>query len=70
MLLFYSPFHRFVHKVLVAIHETGLVDAVELVPTFPFRNVEGVWVEDAAYVGPQHIDTGPMHERTYEYGGL
>ena len=45
MLLFYSPFHRFVHKVLVAIHETGLVDAVELVPTFPFRNVEGVWVE-------------------------
>ncbi|MBT5047593.1 MAG: glutathione S-transferase, partial [Rhodospirillaceae bacterium] len=45
MLLFYSPFHRFVHKVLVAIHETGLGDDVELVPTFPFRNADGEWVE-------------------------
>ena len=45
ILLFYSPFHRFVHKALVAIHEAGLVDAVELVPSFPFRNVNGEWVE-------------------------
>ncbi len=45
MILFYSPFHSFVHKVLVTIHETGLDGDVELVPTFPFSNTEGEWVE-------------------------
>lgn len=44
MKLFYSPFHDFVHKVLVVIHEAGLQDRVELVPTFPFRNLDGEWV--------------------------
>jgi hypothetical protein len=42
---FYSPLHRFVHNVLVAIRETGLEDDVELVPIFPFRNVCGDWIE-------------------------
>lgn len=41
MKLFYSPFHDFVHKVLVVMHEAGLADRVELVPSFPFRNPEG-----------------------------
>ncbi len=45
MKLFYSPFHDFVHKVLVVVHEAGLQDRVELVPTFPFRNLDGEWVE-------------------------
>ena len=41
MKLFYSPFHGFVHKSLVVIHESGLGDRVEYVPTFPFRNTAG-----------------------------
>ncbi len=41
MKLFYSPFHSFVHKSLVALHEAGLWDAVEFVPTYPFRNRSG-----------------------------
>ena len=44
MKLFYSPFHDLVHKVLVVIHEAGLGDDVELVPTFPFRNLDREWV--------------------------
>lgn len=39
--LFYSPFHGFVHKTLVAAHECGLWDEVARVPTFPFRNLAG-----------------------------
>ena len=38
MRLFYSPFHSFIHKSLVVIHEAGLTDQVIYVPTFPFRN--------------------------------
>ena len=45
MKLFYSPFHNFVHKVLVVIHEADLQDQVELIPTFPFRNLDREWVE-------------------------
>ncbi len=55
MLLFYSPFHRFVHKVLVSVHETGLSEDVELVPTFPFRHMNGDWVEgqyDISHINP------------------
>ena len=33
--LFYSPFHTFIHKVLVTIHEAGLWDEVTFVPTYP-----------------------------------
>lgn len=44
MKLFYSPFHDFVHKVLVVIHEADLQDDVELIPTFPFRNLASEWV--------------------------
>lgn len=43
--LFYSPFHTFVHKVLVTAHECGLWDDITFVPTFPFRNNDG---EDVA----------------------
>jgi glutathione S-transferase len=42
MKLFYSPFHGFIHKVLVTIHETGLWEDVTFVATYPFRNRDGV----------------------------
>lgn len=41
MKLFYSPFHTFVHKALVAAHEAGIHDKITYVPTFPFRNNDG-----------------------------
>jgi glutathione S-transferase len=41
MKIFYSPFHTFIHKVLVTTHEAGLWDAVEFVPTYPFQNRAG-----------------------------
>lgn len=44
MKLFYSPFHDFVHKVLVVISEAGLDERVEFIPSFPFRNLHGDWV--------------------------
>ncbi len=44
MKLFYSPFHDFVHKVLVVIAEAGIADEVDCVATFPFRNLDGEWV--------------------------
>ena len=40
MRLFYSPFHGFIHKSLVVMHEAGVADQVILVPTFPFRNLQ------------------------------
>ncbi len=45
MKLFYSPFHSFIHKVLVTLHETGNWDNTTFVPTFPFKNNDG---EDVA----------------------
>jgi len=44
MKLFYSPFHNFIHKVLVVAHEAGVAETLERVPTFPFLNCEGQWV--------------------------
>jgi glutathione S-transferase len=44
MKLFYSPFHGFIHKVLVCAHETGHWDALTRVATFPFRNFAGEMV--------------------------
>ncbi len=44
MRLFYSPFHRFVHKVLVVAYEAGQWDKLIRVPTFPFRNLDGDFV--------------------------
>lgn len=44
MRLFYSPFHDFIHKVLVVSHEAGIQNDIELVPTFPFRNLNAEWV--------------------------
>lgn len=41
MKLFYSPFHIFIHKSVVVIHESGVQDRVEYVPTFPFNNTNG-----------------------------
>lgn len=41
MRLFYSPFHGFVHKSLVVMHEAGVADQIITVPTFPFRNTAG-----------------------------
>lgn len=39
--LFYSPFHTFVHKVLVTAHECGHWDNIEFIATFPFKNLDG-----------------------------
>lgn len=39
--LFYSPFHTFVHKVLVTAHECGHWDDIDFIPTFPFKNLDG-----------------------------
>lgn len=44
MKIFYSPFHDFVHKVLVVAHESGLSESITRVPTFPFRDCTGEWV--------------------------
>lgn len=41
MKLFYSPFHTFVHKVLVTAHECGLWENIDFIATFPFKNLEG-----------------------------
>lgn len=41
MKLFYSPFHTFVHKVLVTAHECGHWDQIDFVATFPFKNLDG-----------------------------
>ena len=47
MKLFYSPFHTFVHKILVTAHEAGLWQDITFVPTFPFKNREGEDQDDA-----------------------
>ena len=44
MKLFYSPFHGFVHKALVTLHEAGVADRVELIASFPFRDMTGEFV--------------------------
>ena len=41
MKLFYSPFHTFIHKVLVTAHECGLWEDIDFIATFPFKNLEG-----------------------------
>lgn len=41
MKLFYSPFHTFVHKVLVTAHECGHWGDLERVATFPFKDNAG-----------------------------
>ena len=41
MKLFYSPFHTFIHKVLVTAHEAGLWEQITFVPTYPFKNRQG-----------------------------
>lgn len=41
MKLFYSPFHTFIHKVLVTAHECELWDDIDFIATFPFKNLEG-----------------------------
>ncbi|MFQ5659298.1 MAG: glutathione S-transferase family protein [Gammaproteobacteria bacterium] len=42
MRLFYSPFHTFIHKVLVTLHEAGLWEEVTFVPAYPYKNRDGV----------------------------
>lgn len=41
MKLFYSPFHTFIHKVLVTAHECGHWEDIDFIPTFPFKNLDG-----------------------------
>jgi glutathione S-transferase len=41
MKLFYSPFHTFIHKILVTVHEAGQWDDITFVPTYPFKNRDG-----------------------------
>lgn len=39
--LFYSPFHSFIHKILVTTHEAGLWNDVDFVAVYPFKNRDG-----------------------------
>lgn len=48
MKLFYSPFHGFIHKTLVVLHECGLWAQTEFVPTYPYRNRHGEF-QDGSY---------------------
>ena len=41
MKLFYSPFHTFIHKVLVTAYEVGLWDEITFVATYPYKNRDG-----------------------------
>jgi len=52
MMLFYSPFHTFVHKVLVTAHECGHWDQLERIATFPFKNNEGEDCGDSYDITP------------------
>lgn len=52
MLLFYSPFHTFVHKVLVTAHECGHWDDLDRVANYPFKNSDGVDQGDAYDISP------------------
>ena len=52
MKLFYSPFHTFVHKVLVTAHECGHWDQLERVATFPFKNNQGEDCGDSYDISP------------------
>lgn len=52
MKLFYSPFHTFIHKVLVTIHEAGLWEDVTFVPTYPFKNRAGEDQGDKYSIAP------------------
>ena len=52
MKLFYSPFHTFVHKVLVTAHECGHWDQLELIATFPFKNNQGEDCGDSYDITP------------------
>ena len=52
MKLFYSPFHSFIHKVLVTVHEVGLWDDITFVPTYPFNNREGEEQGDKYSIAP------------------
>ncbi len=52
MKLFYSPFHTFVHKVLVTAHECGHWDRLERVATFPFKNNQGEDCGDSYDISP------------------
>ena len=52
MKLFYSPFHTFVHKVLVTAHECGHWDHMERIATFPFKNNQGEDCGDSYDISP------------------
>ena len=52
MKLFYSPFHTFVHKVLVTAHECGHWDQLERIATFPFKNNQGEDCGDSYDITP------------------
>jgi len=40
MELFCSPFHTFIHKVLVTAHECGLWEDIDFIATFRFKNLD------------------------------
>lgn len=60
MKLFYSPFHTFVHKVLVTAHECGHWGTLERIATFPFKNNDGEDCGDAYDISVLNpLDTVP-----------
>ncbi|MCB2109377.1 MAG: glutathione S-transferase [Rhodobacteraceae bacterium] len=64
MKLFYSPIHGFIHKVLVAAHETGIWNRLEFVPVLPMSDGFSI-----AAINPLHkVPTLALHDGTVLYG--
>lgn len=72
MKLFYSPFHKFIHKALVVAHEVGLWDQLEFVPTYPFNNLNGEPQGDKYAIAPINplgkVPTLALDDGTVIYG--
>ena len=64
MMLFYSPIHGFIHKVLVVAHEVGLWDQLEFVPVYPVKDGYSI-----AAINPLHkVPTLVLDDHSVLYG--
>ena len=64
MMLFYSPIHGFIHKVLVVAHEAGLWDKLEFVPVYPVKDGYSI-----SAINPLHkVPTLVLDDYTVLYG--
>ena len=64
MMLFYSPIHGFIHKVLVVAHEAGLWDELDFVPVYPVKDGYSI-----SAINPLHkVPTLVLDDYTVLYG--